>query len=94
MTIASNDIGAKVERIENLIANFDPLQASKELLQFVRDFHPDKKTDAIFISAKVNQWRKQSRTGTASNENLNLLINQSMMGMLDLLEEVSFSAAA
>lgn len=90
MTFDANDIKARAEQIENLVALFNTEQASKELLQLVRDFAPDKKNDAILISSKFYQWKKVQRQGTMSPEQTNVLINQCQAGILDLLDEVIF----
>lgn len=66
-------------------------QASKELLQLVRDFTPDRKNEAILISSKFYQWKQLKRSGTATVEALNVLISQTQAAILDLLDEVTYA---
>ena len=90
MIVPPNDIGSRCIEIQDLIAGDNVCQATKRLMDFVRDFSSQKEhlQEVIVISATYNRLDKYERRNTLSFNDLEVKRNQLLFQILDLLDEV------
>ena len=87
--IFSNDISKRCEEIQLLIAEDNIPQATKRLMDFVRDFSQDREdlNEIVIMSASYNRLRRKERGNLLNYDEIERKRNQILMSMLGFLDD-------
>lgn len=94
--VAANDINQRTEEIQMLIASDNVPQATKRLMDYVRDFSESKDflNEVIVISATYNRLDKQERRSLINFDEAEKRRNRLLFQMLQLIEDIQDTLAS
>ena len=86
--IPANDIGARKREVEDLIAFGKVAQATKRLMDFVRDFATDKQylKEVIVMSSSYHRLERKERMNVIKADDIEISRNRLLLSMLELMD--------